>query len=454
MRRVASLRLRLVGGAALWIVAALLAAGVVLAGIFADHAARQHEAGIASHLDQLAAVAEWGAAGPALRHDLADPRFQRPYSGLYWQVELDGRAVLRSRSLWDQSIAVPPDPLVDGEVHRHDLAGPENQRLILLERAVSLPGATGPLRLAVASDRAGLDQAVGRFTRALVLSLGVLAVGLMAAAAAQVWFGLRPLRRVQQGVAAVREGRARRLDGAFPAEVAPLADELDGLLAHVEAMVERGRNQAGDLAHGLKTPLAVLANEAERLTALGDPLGHTLGAQVEAMRGHVERHLARARITAIARRADLRCEVAEAARPLVRAMARLHPDCTVTVDLPPGLAVRAEQRDLGEMLGNLLDNACTWARGQVRLSARESGDAVEVLVDDDGPGLSADQRERVFRRGERLDERVAGHGLGLAITREMAELHGGAVLLYEAPQGGLRAVLRLCRDRGGTVNLP
>ncbi|MBF0372552.1 MAG: hypothetical protein HQL39_03955, partial [Alphaproteobacteria bacterium] len=209
---------------------------------------------------------------------------------------------------------------------------------------------------------------------------------------------------------------------------------------------ERGRNQAGDLAHGLKTPLAVLANEAERLTASGDPLGRTLAAQVEAMRDQVERHLARARVAAAARHGGQRCELAEAAQPLVRAMSRLHPDCAVIVDLPAGLAVRADPREFGEMLGNLLDNACEWARGQVRLSARESGAAVEVLIDDDGPGLLPEERERVFRRGERLDERVAGHGFGLAITREMAELHGGAVLLESAPGGGLRAILRLCRE--------
>jgi signal transduction histidine kinase len=266
----------------------------------------------------------------------------------------------------------------------------------------------------------------------------------------QVRRGLSPMHRLRQRLAHVRDGRAPRLDGRYPAEVQPLVDDLNALIADREQRVGRAMAKAGDLAHGLKTPLAILANEARLLRGAGAPeaaaTAVTIEAQVDRMLRQVDYHLAHARAAASGSASSARTPVHETVDGLVRALSRLHAQVGrgLTIENAAGThAFRGERPDLEEMLGNLLDNACKWARARIAVTTRTDAGALIVEVDDDGPGIEPAMRDAVMRRGVRADETAPGSGLGLAIARELAELYGGGVTLGTAPMGGLRARLRL-----------
>ena len=291
---------------------------------------------------------------------------------------------------------------------------------------------------------------VHRFSRSMGVVhfalLGMLMVSLLLAALWQVQSGLTPLNRLRARLADLRAGRARRVEGDYPAEVQPLVDDLNALLDDRERRVARAQAQAGDLAHGLKTPLAVLAHEAERAEASGQrELATVVGEQVERMRRQVESHLAQARAAASGVAADERSVVADSARALARTLLRLHAERGVAIDVKVAEehAVRVGRVDLDEMLGNLLDNACKAARSRVVVEAARNGDRVAVTIDDDGPGLAPELRESVLNRGVRADQAGPGSGLGLAIVRDLAELYGGSITLGASPAGGLRARLEL-----------
>lgn len=295
-------------------------------------------------------------------------------------------------------------------------------------------------------DGTQLDAAVAGFTRVLSLSLGILGAGLLAAVAAQVWLGLRPLAGLRLALTAVREGRAERVQGGYPAEIQPLVDDLNTVLADKAAVLERARTQAGNLAHALKTPLSVLANEAASLAGQGQPaLGDRLGREVGRMRRQVDVHLARARASGSAPALGGSTPVLPAAAALARTLARLHAGrgVAVVVEGDRAAAFRGELQDLQEMLGNLMDNACKWTSQRVAVTVSRGAGGVLVHVDDDGPGLPADRAAEVMRRGVRLDELVEGDGLGLAIVQELAELYGGTLELGRSPMQGLRASLSL-----------
>lgn len=282
-------------------------------------------------------------------------------------------------------------------------------------------------------------------------SLGLVAIGSMLAGFALVRAGLKPLHEIRRRLAEVQSGRARQVLGRYPSEVQPLVQDLNGLLAHQAQAVSRAVAKAGDLAHGLKTPLAVLAQEAERAAANGQTeLAAAIGEQVERMRRQIEYHLAHARAAASGATPGLHCAVRPSAEGLARTLQRLHADrgIAIAIDVPADLAVRCQREDLDEMLGNLLDNASKWARSRVTLSTQIADlDRVALLVDDDGPGLAAPMREAVLQRGVRADEAAPGSGFGLAIVREIAEVYGGSVVLESSPLGGLRARLSLIAAR-------
>ena len=244
----------------------------------------------------------------------------------------------------------------------------------------------------------------------------------------------------------IRAGKERQLLGSYPTEVQPLVDDLNALLEHRDQTVRKALAKAGDLAHGLKTPLAVLAREAELAGAEGHrDLAATMGQQVERMRRQIEYHLAHARAAASGATPGIRCSVVASADALARTLLRLHAERGITIDVrvAPDHHVRGQREDLEEMLGNLLDNACQWASSRVLLESTISGDRLVITVDDDGPGLDASMRPVVLQRGVRADEAAPGSGLGLAIVRDLAELYGGSISLDGAPQGGLRARLEL-----------
>ncbi len=442
-----SLRWRLLAGTALALAPALLLAGLALSALFRAEIERQLDDGLLQQLDQLTAVVEFDAQGQIRLddHSLSDPRWRRPYSGLYWQVDgAQARGVLRSRSLWDAMLDNRADALPDGRVHRHDVTGPQGAVLRVLERAVhpaEHPQAVW--RLLVAADRSASAQAVSHFGRVLALSLGVLWCLLVVAAWAQVAVGLAPLRALQGAVLALCEGRASRIAADAPTELLPLVQGFNDVLARNDEMVERARQQAGNLAHAVKTPLAVMAQAAS-----GDvsPLGQVVREQTEATRRQVDWHLARARATAHKAFGAEQAAVAPVLAGLLRVMERVFAERNLrlhTRDIDPAARCACAVQDLQDMLGNLLDNACKWARSEVVVGLQAQAGAWCVVVDDDGPGVEPARRAAVLARGVRLDETVPGSGLGLHIVQALAQVYGGALALDDSPLGGLRVRLTL-----------
>ena len=452
-----SLRIRLLAGTLFWVAGTILVAGWGLGNLFRQHVEAQFHAELRTHLDQLTAHITLDAQGRAqLAMPLSDPRFGRPYSGYYWQVEDVGQdptpatALLRSRSLWDVALVAPVDTLQAGDIHVHQVVGPQGKRLGLVERSVRIDdgpdGKPHTLRLLAAADADLMAEPVRRFNGALWLALGVLGAGLVLAAVVQVSVGLSPLRALRTALARVRGGETARLAGDFPVEVMPLVEEFNSVLAHNAAVVERARTHAGNLAHALKTPLSVLANAAQAKDQRDPDLARLVVEQIGVARRQVDYHLARAQAAAAMRVPGAKTVLLPVVEGLVRVMQRIHTqrDLAITVrPWPATLAFRGEAQDLQEILGNLLDNACKWAAHRVELNAHADGTTLTITLDDDGPGLDAPQREAVLRRGVRADEQVPGSGLGLAIVDDLARLYGGQVELLDSPLGGLRAALTL-----------
>jgi signal transduction histidine kinase len=274
----------------------------------------------------------------------------------------------------------------------------------------------------------------------------VLASGCMVAGFSMVRGALAPFDRLRSRLSGVRRGSESRLRGEYPIEVQPLVDEVNALLSHSENAVMRATAKAGDLAHGLKTPLAVLSNEAELLAAAGNAeLAASIGEQVEKMRREVEYHLAHARAAGSGAAIHATAPLSESVEGLVRALLRLHAPRGLDVGrvIDSGHVFRGRRQDLDEMLGNILDNACKWAKSRIAVSSSRDGEEIVVTVDDDGPGVAESEYESVMNRGVRADEAVPGSGLGLAIVRDLADLYGGSIRLEASPLGGLRARLGL-----------
>lgn len=445
-----SLRLRLLAGVLAWVLLSVAVAGWGIQQMFRQHILAQLQSELNIHLDQLTASLQVDADGQASLSPLpSDPRFSHPFSGLYWQVFVpaqDGRAaqILRSRSLWDAYLPEASPDLQPGQDLRTTASGPGGAHLRVRVREVEpAEGPSDHLVLSVAADRALWAEPISRFDRMLGIALGVLVLGMLVAAWVQVSYGLRPLVRLRRRLADVREGRVDRIDGTFPTEVQPLVEDFNQVLQRNAQGLDRARQQAGNLAHALKTPLTVLANAA----AAADPaLPRLVAEQVDTARRQVDYHLARARAAAAVRVTGLRSPILPLLQGLVRVMQRVHAERHLVYELDgidADLAFRGESQDFQEMLGNVLDNAGKWANHRVRVSADRRDGELDIRVEDDGPGLSPERSEAVFERGRRADERTPGSGLGLGIVRDLADLYGGWAQIRTGDLGGACVVITL-----------
>lgn len=434
----------------------LIVAQSVLVELFERQATRQFEATLTVQLDQLTASVEL-AGDPArisVQQPSADPRWGKPYSGLYWQVSAgtDGNArqmtiIQRSRSLWDFSLAVPTDVLTAGVVHMHRIAGPTGQLLIAAERGVVLDAEITPIpiRLVVAADTSDLTVAVAEFTRSLLQYLVALGLIMALAVIAQLVYGLAPLRGLERALARLREGRTENLEGRFPSEVAPLVGQFNAVLAEQRRSLQRARSLAGNLAHAMKTPLAVIANAAQDSSIDGKVLRETVQHYGALAEKQVAWHLKRARMAASTTGHYMPVRIAEVLGGLIGVLRRVHAErqLAVSLDLPESLRFLGEREDLQEILGNLLDNAFKWARASVAVSVDTAEDRLFLVVDDDGPGVAPHRYADILQRGTRLDEVVPGSGLGLAIVAELVALYKGSIAFSPSPSGGLRVKLHL-----------
>jgi signal transduction histidine kinase len=452
--RASSLALRLFLSATAWTVVILVATGVILSSIYHDAAERSFDRRLEVYLRTLVAdVAAPEQTAERGKPTLGEPLFELPLSGWYWQITpLDAAKpeIRSSPSLWDTGLTRLRDEDAttrpDG-TRRGYAVGPEEQRLRLLERTVDL-GEDGRYLIVVAGDPQEIDDETRAFDRALIVTFVTLAVVLLLITMFQVRFGLAPLKRISEALAAIRAGTAERLEGRFPVEIAPLARETNALIDANREIVERARTHVGNLAHALKTPLSVVVNEA---AGREDLLAVKVIEQANIMRDQIARHLERARLAARLKVVGSVTDIVPIVTALTRTMEKIHQGRGIAIDLdaPVEVSFRGERQDLEEMVGNLIDNACKWAQMRVSVEVvaeRRNGAApaaVRIIVDDDGPGLNPAQRDQVARRGLRLDETKPGSGLGLSIVLELAALYGGNLLLGTAPIGGLRAELVL-----------
>ena len=442
-----SFRTRLIAGAVIWITAGLAVSGWVLAELFRAHVTEQFDEELHGHAAELAVLAAVDPSGqPYLLRRLSDPRFLPQGSGFYWRLQAPGGRSVSSPSLGNGRLHLAETPAPVG-VERHAFADGPTGLVRIVETSAKPAGATAPLRIAIGVEQRLLDQVLARFNWTLAASLLFIALGLSGAAMIQVWFGLRPLGRVRSALAAVQTGQAHRLPDDLPNEVAPLAADLNNLLEANLDMLRRARTQAGNLGHALKTPLAILADEAQRLRSGGNAAAaEVIDQQCERMQRQIDYQLARARAAALRSAPGVATSIEDALKPVLEAMRRLHGRRGVAFEaaVAPGLVAALDAQDLAEILANLMDNGGKWARSRVEVIARPPhGGHILVTVDDDGPGLAPEAYELVFGLGERLDEQMPGHGMGLAIVKDLVVLYGGKIWLEASPSGGLRACLQL-----------
>jgi signal transduction histidine kinase len=443
-----SLAFRLTLVAAAGSAVALLIAGILFTSLFQRAVERNFDERLDALLRALVGTG-LSAEGVVVEAAgaLGEPRFALPQSGWYWQIRdaATGEVVAASPSLFGDSLPATPLPQDDGSVRVASLEGPGGQRLRAMERLV----VTGPGRahaVLVAGDYGSLAGDIGRFGATVALTLGAFGLLLAAGAALLVRYGLRPLRDVRRALRSVRLGEAATLQGDYPIEIAPLVNDLNALLTSNREIIERARTQVGNLAHALKTPLAVLQNEAR---AAQGPLATKVGEQAAVMRDHINYYLDKARMAAQSNVIGVVTPVAPVVDGLARVMRKVHSERDLSLEtvVPADLRFRGERQDLEEMAGNLIDNACKWAAGRVRVSGKDGADGrrrdLVLVVEDDGPGLAEGERAAALARGARLDESVPGSGLGLAIVGELVRVYGGRLDLDASPMGGLAARLTL-----------
>ncbi|WP_300975473.1 HAMP domain-containing sensor histidine kinase [Sphingomonas sp. LHG3406-1] len=436
--------------AAVWISILLAAGGFALDRVLTNSLVRNFDESLELVLRSMIGSSEIGPVGEIrFSRPPADQRFIESYSGSYFQISplpaADGRVPevedYPSRSLWDRRLTVDRAVARD-ELHKYDSYQFTGEPLRIVERDVIIPGSPVKWRYQVAQSRENLDGQLKELRTTLTWSFALLGLGLVVLAALQTVYGLWPLRRVRSEVVAIRSGQRTRIPDDFPDEIQPLTQEINQLLAHNEEQAEEARRHAGNLAHALKTPLTVITNAA---TARDPELHDTVCREATTMRRQVDHHLARAR--AIGRRASAqaRAGVWESLDAVQRAVTRMHEGATVDIAGDRKAEVRVERQDLDEMLGNLVENAAKYGSGRVFVTVEKSAPFVDILVEDDGPGIPEEQRAELFTRGKRLDTTgKPGTGLGLAIVRDVAEIYGGRVALEESEDlGGLLARLSL-----------
>jgi signal transduction histidine kinase len=445
-----SIASRLFLSAAFWSILILAFAGLGLSALNKQWSEANFDDELGVYLKALVANAVPAEEGKTAVPAAIAPQFELAFSGWYWQItrtDVNPPEIRASKSLFatqlPQLVAVGND---HGAILSGYAVGPGGHQLRMIQRQIDA-GDDGRFLVQVAANADVIQAQERSFELGLATTFLALALALIGSTALAVRFGLRPLRVLREGVAAIRRGEAEHIAGEFPQDVAPLATEVNQLIDANREIVERARTQVGNLAHALKTPLSVLMNEAD---SMSPALPEKVREQTEIMRRQVTFYLDRARAAARARTFGVATEVKPVVEGLVRTYEKLHGEQVLTFDvaLQPGLRFRGEAQDLTDLIGNLLDNAGKWARERVSIHAvraaeRDSDPFLVAEIDDDGPGLDKNARAAAVERGKRLDESRPGSGLGLSIVVELASIYGGSLKLDESPLGGLRAILRL-----------
>jgi signal transduction histidine kinase len=448
-----SLALRIIALSTIWAIVTMIVTATIISTLYRQASERGFNSLLSAHLFNLigsVGVSESGALTGSV--DLGDLRFSEPGSGWYWAVEpVSGGLTGQLRSLSMTRVIASPSAIevpFNSEFQRsYQTDGIAGERLQIFESEFVLDAQNRVARFRVMGNRTELENEIGAFQGRLFTYLSIFGVGMVAINAIAIMLGLRPLAKVREALSKVREGTARRLDGTFPAEIEPLANETNALIENNKRIVERSRTQVGNLAHSLKTPLAVLLNEAR---IIGGEKGRLIEGQASAMHQQLEYYLQRARIAAQRDSVVYRTPLSPSLKRMVRVMEKLNPKIQVALELPAQeILFAGEREDFEEIIGNLLENAMKWGRNSVLVSTKtiEGPEAdpgmFELAIEDDGPGIPEYKAREALKRGKRLDETKPGTGLGLAIVSDLVNEYGGKLGLERSTLGGLKASVQL-----------
>jgi signal transduction histidine kinase len=424
-----------------WIAFALLGTCVLLWWLYHAHMQDHYDARVSTHLEELVAALVLPEGQLQLRRNPTDPRFQRLNSGWYWEILSGGAVLLKSASLGDGKLDLSGVELAEGHrVYRVSGPGGEPLRAQILE--TYRDRGPGALTLVVTAPQSAIVEEVQHMGFHMLEGFLALGLGLSLAVVIQVRQALKPLTAMRSQISAIKAGTQARLSPDFPGDVQPLVDELNFLLDHNETLLKRARTQLGDLAHAVKNPLTVIRNEAR---SMENGQGQLIVEQTHLISGHIDHYLSRARMYGRKDAMGFRTSVRSVMQDLAYAVGHIYKERGIEIRLPcvEDRWFRGETQDLEEMAGNLLDNACKWARGVVTVNCATEGDRLQVIVEDDGPGIPDEHYEDVMRRGRKLDESRPGYGQGLGIVDDIAKLYGGSLELGRSALGGLKAALTL-----------
>lgn len=437
-----SLTKRIIALSIFWIVIALVATALLLGRFYRSHIEEHYDSHVFTHVEELIAAVETGPDGElVLSREPTDPRFHRPDSGWYWEILSGDRPVIRSASLGEQALDLSGLQL--DESHGVQIvSGPGKQRLRAQVAHVSYPHDPGSITFVATAPEMAIRDDVHDFYTHILTSFGVLGIGLSVAVIMQVMVALKPLNAIQSAISDIKAGKTERLPRTFPKDVQPLVDELNFLLDHNETLLKRARNQLSDLAHSVKNPLTVIRNEARSLPG---KQGQLILDQSHVMANSIDHYLSRARIYGKQDAIGYRTSVKSVMGDLSYAVEHIHKDRNIHIELQcvEDKWFRGEAQDLEEMVGNLIDNACKWAKSRVVVSCESLEGKLALTIEDDGPGIAEEEIKTITRRGKRLDETTPGHGHGLGITEDIAMLYGGSLNFGRSEMGGLQAKLIL-----------
>ncbi|MCW9046186.1 MAG: ATP-binding protein [Alphaproteobacteria bacterium] len=426
---------------ALWIIVTLVATGLLIVFLFKGHIERRFDHQLVDHLEELVAASEVNIHNKSVLNWIpADPRFNRPHSGWYWEILSNNEFVHQSNSLLTTRL-LPFSG--DGSIKAFSqIQGPSNQVLRIHSRIIRLPKNAIPYVFSVAGPVSDINRDIWKFAESIVIVMTILAISLIGIVVLQIRFGLKPLRRVRENLLDIKLGNKNKLPTDFPSEIQPLATDLNALLEYQAALLNRARTQVGNLAHSLKNPMAVLKNELKEIPG---EKGLAIRAELDTASQSIDRYLQRARIAGAQNVLGVRADLKSVSEDIIFSLDKLYAKRKLDIHLENlnALILRVDPEDLIELLGNLMDNACKWATSQVKITATRVEDRAVIIIEDDGLGLPAEKYEEIMRRGTRFDETKPGSGLGLDIVAETVELYGGELAFSASKMGGLHVKLVL-----------
>jgi len=437
-----TLAFRIISLSGAWIITALVVTALMLMLNHREHTAQHYDAHVSMHLEELMGASEFTAEdGYTLVFRPSDPRYRILDSGWYWEVKQGPKTLKRSLSLGEGSLNMGKvKPTLNVVIH--EITGPQDEILRMHVVAIDLDPEGEAVVFLATAPTTGITEDVVEYSNHIVLGFIALGIGLLLAVVLQVRVALKPLHAISRRIGDIRAGKASKMPEENLEDVQPLVDELNNLLDHNAVLVKRARNQLGDLAHSVKNPLTVINNATHEMKTGQKEL---ILQQTSDISKSVDHYLSRARTFGTEKVLGSRSSIKTATEDLVYAMQRIYQDRKLEFDRSDlqGCWFKGEGQDLEEMLGNLIDNACKWAKSRVKISCGTHDDRLEVVVEDDGPGIAKEEFSNVIRRGHKLDESKPGHGQGLGIVNDIAALYGGSLQLARSESGGLQAKLDL-----------